>query len=162
MNPAFKNCLKFICICIWINSRFTDWRPSLQFPVLWFPLQVSWLGNNSGFSANVDRMRFFSLKRPELETLTCRPFVAVLSTMRSRRALNWLSSGVPVVLLIPGAVSALLLYSGGTSYNSLASDFFLRRKVSFHQAGAGSAVAMAKERWALWRRRESGGMDRER
>lgn len=147
---------------MWMNLRCTDWRPSLQFPVLWFSLQVSWLGNNSGFSANVDRMRFFSLKRPEWETLTCRPFVAVLSTIRSRRALNWLSSGVPAVLSVPDAVSALLLYSAGTSYNSLASDFFLRRKVSFHQAGAGSAVAMAKERWALWGRRECGVMPWER
>lgn len=59
--------------------------------------------------------------------------------MRSKRALNWLSTAASGV---PGVSPALLLWSPGISYSTFGSDFFLRKKVSFHQAGAGSAVAI--------------------
>lgn len=99
---------------------------------LWFSLLRLCSANRLGFSASVDRTFFFSLKRPEWDTLTWRPLVADLSTIFSSLALNWLSilsEEMPAWSLF----SLLHPCSAGISYKTLGSDFFLREKVSFHQ-----------------------------
>lgn len=99
---------------------------------LWFSLLRLCSANRLGFSASVERTFFFSLKRPEWDTLTWRPLVADLSTIFSSLALNWLS-------VLSGEMSAWSLFSllhpcsAGISYKTFGSDFFLREKVSFHQ-----------------------------
>lgn len=133
-----------------------------HFPALWFSsLVVSPPGNISGFSANVARTFFFSLNLPEWDTLTWRPLLAVvLSTILSSRASRWgsctVSSGwaaATVAVLDPfWLVAALDTNSAGISYKTLGWDFFLLRKVSFHQPGDGSA--MMDEWWDGWRAEE--------
>lgn len=112
----------------------------------WFlPLLGSPPSNISVFSVSMARAFFFSLNLPEWDTLTWRPSLAVvLSTILSRRASSWglctSASGWPPV---PGGGTAeepLVRNSAGSSYRTLVWDFFLLRKVNFHQLGEGSAM----------------------
>lgn len=131
---------------------------SCHFPALWFSsLVVSPPGNISGFSARVARTFFFSLNLPEWDTFTWRPLLAVvLSTILSSRASSWESCTVssgwaadPVAVPEPcRPVVALETNSAGISYRTLGWDFFLLKKVSFHQPGDGSA--MMEDWWDGW------------
>lgn len=147
-----------LSVCITIYSK-NIWGSS-HFPALWFSsLMGSPPGNISGFSASVARTFFFSLNLPEWDTLTWRPLLAVvLSTILSSRASSWesctMSSGwalAPVAVVVEPCwpVAALETNSAGIPYRTLGWDFFLLRKVSFHQPGDGSA--MMDEWWDGWR-----------
>lgn len=136
--------------------------PHCHFPALWFSSFVgSPPGNISGFSARLARTFFFSLNLPEWDTLTWRPLVdVVLSMILSSRASSWelctmFSGWAAAVVAVPDPcwpVAALETDSAGISYRTLGWDFFLLRKVSFHQPGDGSA--MMDEWWdggnAVW------------
>lgn len=95
-------------------------------------------GQRLGFSVRLARIFFFSLNRPEWETLTWRPLVPDLSTIFSSLASKLLSAAS-----LPRSLFALLvLKSGGISYRTFASDFFFLRKVSFHHAGSAMTTSL--------------------
>lgn len=111
----------------------------------WFSALLGSPSNISGLSVSMARAFFFSLNLPEWDTLTWRPSLAVvLSTILSRRASSWGScasaSGWAAAAGGGTAEEPLLRNSEGSSYRTLAWDFFLLRKVNFHQLGEGSAM----------------------
>lgn len=139
-----------------VCSTFFNICMSCHFLALWL---LSFAGSPSGnisvFSTRVTRTFFFSLNLPEWDTLTWRPLLAVvLSTILSRRASSWESCTISSWWAVAPAAASdpLETNSAGTSYRTLGWDFFLLRKVSFHQPGDGSS--MMDERWEGWRAKE--------
>lgn len=142
-------CLQLLCVYVAVSS-WVSLCVSCHFPSLWFSsLAGSLAGNMSGFSASVARTFFFSLNLPEWDTLTWRPLLTVvLSTILSSRASSWelwtvssVWAAAPVDAPVPcWPVAVLETTSAGISYRTLGWDFFLLRKVSFHQTEDDSAI----------------------